>query len=637
MSISGTTWHDLNANGIEEQEEPGLAGATVTLFDRDGDFVGMQVTDSDGNFLFEGLPPGTYHMALLPPSPEYLLSPKKDGADNDFNPDTFKTAPITLKSGESGEGLFDAGLYLPAKIGDRVWYDERLNGIQDPDEKAFDGPVTITLYDSLGSVVGTTTPEAGSGFYQFDGLTPGTYELMAVIDELGFVFTIQNKGNDTELDSDVNSSSGKVKVTVISGEVNNSIDIGIMDDAPYYPDWTNDAQICTNDGFDPSWLEIQRVNYLYKNKEACCKQHFWWRMTQCMQNEEFKFFKNGEICDTKIYFEDWESNSPADWTATTQFDTLDECCANMFWYDIDGCLARSPVMFKFEFCVDVKGLVDPQDCQSADVYANVLEDAINAGVKLDATTEEEEGLTDANITTIGNVTLTKVDGSTICGGSLSGQGFINDKTGIVPDIVAAANTVTTVCGVITVEDAVCTEADCLNQHYQNLTQIMQQYVNGGDFTSILNDRANNRLPPVPELQKVTGVDGSFVTSNLLLPATISGDYRLKYYHGSDLKTCMKKAVFLKTETPYDTLYECCKVDFHWDIRTCCIVGGGCPELGIAENKVEYYPTWVQDKLCDSKLSTSFDTWETTRYESLQDCCKAHFSSDYTKCVSQLNV
>lgn len=229
VTISGTTWHDLNANGIEEEGELGLPGSTVSLYDRDGDFVGVQITDSEGNFLFEDLPPGTYHTVLAPPSPEYLLSPKADDGDTDFNPDTFQTTPITLQSGESGEGSFDAGLYLPAKIGDRVWYDTELNGIQDDDEGPFtDAIVTITLRDSLGYVVDTTNPAPGTGFYQFDGLKPGTYELTAEIDEIGYVFTIQNAGNDTALDSDVNSATGIVTVTVSSGEDNDSIDIGIV-------------------------------------------------------------------------------------------------------------------------------------------------------------------------------------------------------------------------------------------------------------------------------------------------------------------------------------------------------------------------------------------------------------------------
>src|SRR5210317_1662895 len=99
-----------------------------------------------------------------------------------------------------------------------------------------------------------------------------------------------------------------------------------------------------------------------------------------MANEEYKFYRNGEICDSKIEFEDWESNSPAEWTDTKLFDTLDECCANLFSYDYSGCMGRSPVMFKFEFCFDVGSLLPPIDCQTADIYANVLEDAVNLGL-----------------------------------------------------------------------------------------------------------------------------------------------------------------------------------------------------------------------------------------------------------------
>lgn len=50
-----------------------------------------------------------------------------------------------------------------------------------------------------------------------------------------------------------------------------------------------DVQVCTNDGFDPDWMTLNEGQiYLYRNKEECCQTHFWWRMTQCMANEEYK-------------------------------------------------------------------------------------------------------------------------------------------------------------------------------------------------------------------------------------------------------------------------------------------------------------------------------------------------------------
>jgi len=39
--------------------------------------------------------------------------------------------------------------------------------------------------------------------------------------------------------------------------------------------------------------------------------------------------------------------------------------------DNNGCVGQSPATFNFDFCVDIKGLPDPQDCQSTDILAKV--------------------------------------------------------------------------------------------------------------------------------------------------------------------------------------------------------------------------------------------------------------------------
>ncbi|KAL7467650.1 hypothetical protein ACHAXS_007895 [Conticribra weissflogii] len=623
VTISGTTWHDLNANGMKDPDEPGLEGVTVLLFDRDDDPIGGSFTTTeDGRYIFEDLPPGTYTSKVIPP-PDYLLSPRgeNNSTDNNFDPETMMTSPLLLLSGESGEGSFDAGFYLPASVGNFVWLDETPNGIQDPDEGAFDGETTIRIYDSLGYKVGEMSPGT-SGFYEFTGLKPGDYELEVEVPE-DFLVTLQFSGNNTEIDNNFNPGSNKAQITLTSGEVNHSVDAGIMDNAPYYPDWTNDVQVCTNDGFDPAWLEIQKVTYLYNNKEACCKQHFWWRMTQCMANEEYKFYKNGDICDTKIFFEDWEQNSPADWTDTTQFDTLVECCANLFWFDYDGCMQRSPVMFKFDFCVDVTKLVDPADCQNADIYANVLEDTINSMLGSDGLVGVD-GF-DSNITQIGAVYLTKVDGSTICGGSLEGQSFTNEKTGKAPDILAAANSTSSICGVITVEEDECAQEDCLREIYNNITTYITGYVNEGRFDKTLFKLATSRLPPVPELQVVKAVNNTARTSGLLLPGSITGELDLKFFKYNDPVTCNEKAFFKPTEVSYETLYSCCQEQYSFDIEKCCLYGGGCPEINVAgfdEGIPRYYATWETGRLCDNKLE--FDSWEKS-FATLKACCDEWFS------------
>jgi protocatechuate 3,4-dioxygenase beta subunit len=248
ITVNGTTWHDMNADGIEGDDEPGLSGVVVTLYDRDGDLVRNTTTGSDGVWTFNKMPPGTYHVKITPPidssGTTYQLSPKpanQTSFSTDFDTKTWMTTPTAFKGGSSSDGLFDAGLYLPASIGDKIWFDDTPNGIQDGDEKPFDKPVSIKLYDELGYIVNQTT-SSESGSYIFSNVRPGTYSLEFILPEEDYKFTIPNAGNDTSLDSDVSPTTGRTTVTVASGEKKVDVDAGVLDYGPYYPDWKNDVQ-----------------------------------------------------------------------------------------------------------------------------------------------------------------------------------------------------------------------------------------------------------------------------------------------------------------------------------------------------------------------------------------------------------
>lgn len=247
VTINGTAFHDLNANGFEEGGEEGLSDITVTLYDRDGDVAGEQNT-VDGVWHFDDMPPGLYWAEITPPAgSKYMLSPKPTnntaGASTNFNPDSWRTDEVTLMSGESGDGFFDAGLYLPATIGDFVWFDETPNGIQDPDEVGYDKPVAIKLYDELDYLLNQTESSASTGMYKFTGLKPATYTLEFILPDDDYKFTVQGVGNNTDLDSDISPTSGRVTVTVTSGEEKLDVDAGVMDMGPYYPVWDNDEQV----------------------------------------------------------------------------------------------------------------------------------------------------------------------------------------------------------------------------------------------------------------------------------------------------------------------------------------------------------------------------------------------------------
>jgi len=58
VEISGKVWNDMNANGVREVGEPGLAGWTVVLTSGQ-----TAVTDGSGSYHFTGLKPGDYEIS----------------------------------------------------------------------------------------------------------------------------------------------------------------------------------------------------------------------------------------------------------------------------------------------------------------------------------------------------------------------------------------------------------------------------------------------------------------------------------------------------------------------------------------------------------------------------------------------
>lgn len=247
--IEGLAWHDLNANGIQDEQEPGLPAVTVKLYNDDDEQIATVVTDSSGNYIFEDLLPDTYYAEVQVPT-DYFLSPMGKGTprlDSDFDPTSRKNSPHTLQSGDESQRFFDAGLYMLASVGDWVWLDLNADGIQDQDEPGFPYPIVINLYDYTNKKLLFTFTTDETGAYVFEDLVPGQYELEFVLEE-GDVPSLPFKGNDIALDSNVDPNTSKAIVTLISGEVNVDVDAGIIADAPYYPEWNYEVQVCTNDG-----------------------------------------------------------------------------------------------------------------------------------------------------------------------------------------------------------------------------------------------------------------------------------------------------------------------------------------------------------------------------------------------------
>ncbi|WP_176744747.1 SdrD B-like domain-containing protein, partial [Staphylococcus sp. HMSC065C09] len=66
-NLGDYVWEDTNKDGIQDSDEKGIAGVTVTLKDSDGNTIGTTTTDESGKYQFTDLENGTYEVSFTTP------------------------------------------------------------------------------------------------------------------------------------------------------------------------------------------------------------------------------------------------------------------------------------------------------------------------------------------------------------------------------------------------------------------------------------------------------------------------------------------------------------------------------------------------------------------------------------------
>ena len=159
--ISGQVFNDLTGSGTFAPGDPGLAGWEVDLFDSNNNFVASQLTDSNGDFDFEGLAPGTYTVEEFVQAGWTQTAPPPPG-----------TFTVTVTAGGVVSGL-QFGNFQDITVSGEVFNDLNGNGSLDPGDPGLPG-WTVDLFDSSGDLLATTVTDA-NGDYSFSDLGPGTY------------------------------------------------------------------------------------------------------------------------------------------------------------------------------------------------------------------------------------------------------------------------------------------------------------------------------------------------------------------------------------------------------------------------------------------------------------------------------
>ncbi|WP_341932995.1 SdrD B-like domain-containing protein [Microbacterium sp. LWO14-1.2] len=216
VEIGNRVWLDLDGDGIQEAGEDPIAGVTVRLFDTAGNVVASAVTDAQGTYIFSSSP-GTstgstiYGLPLTPdtdyeirldraadyadggPLDEVVPTLTAAGTDEAVDSNgvrqsaTLVTAAVRTPGPGAADHTFDFGFTPSYSLGNRIWFDDGAgadanNGRFDTGEDPVEGAV-VELLDGSGTPVRdaggdpiTATTNA-AGFYRFDGLAPGTYQV----------------------------------------------------------------------------------------------------------------------------------------------------------------------------------------------------------------------------------------------------------------------------------------------------------------------------------------------------------------------------------------------------------------------------------------------------------------------------
>ena len=244
-SVGNFVWFDANKNGLQDADEAGVPGVTVTLtdgagnpvIDLDGNPVKPVTTDANGKYEFTNLMPNVDRIVANAGEENYKIvftvpagySATKSYAAVDGEKDSNGAeSDVTLTEGQNDETV-DFGLVADGTIGDTLFWDVDNNGGSAPSgaDKPLAG-VTVTLtYTTPAGVQKTlTTVTDADGHYSFKDLAPGDY--VVTVDKASLATVCPECTAQTHAPSgDLTASEGQElsltsKVTLSPGKMTNN-------------------------------------------------------------------------------------------------------------------------------------------------------------------------------------------------------------------------------------------------------------------------------------------------------------------------------------------------------------------------------------------------------------------------------
>lgn len=153
-----------------------VSDAVVQLLDANGKVTDATTTDTNGDYGFVGLPPGSYSIREL--TPDHLIDggAKAGGAGGKVI-GGGDIADIRVGSGDAATD-YNFCERVPARLSGNVYHDRNDNGLVDTGEEGI-GAVSIQLIDANGAIVAETTTSP-NGKYAFERVIAGVYSVVEI-------------------------------------------------------------------------------------------------------------------------------------------------------------------------------------------------------------------------------------------------------------------------------------------------------------------------------------------------------------------------------------------------------------------------------------------------------------------------
>lgn len=257
--VTGTIWNDMNADGLWQEDEPGISGVRLTLEGtRNKDFHEV-VTDENGVYAFHQVRSGSYRLTCYVPD-EYVFTVKAKG-------ELEVISRMTTEADRAGEDTFslergevyenhNIGMMEGVLIEGVCFLDANSNGVMDLGELPLPG-VELRLARQSNNVLLQKVVSDENGEYHFVGQRGSTFTLRANLPK-GYRFSNLGAGEDGNRFAP-NGDKGERKLTDIT--IENGGYARILLGAIQYGSIT--GKVYFDDNFSAAWETGEKAGASY--------------------------------------------------------------------------------------------------------------------------------------------------------------------------------------------------------------------------------------------------------------------------------------------------------------------------------------------------------------------------------------